>query len=142
MSAVGSSAMSGASRWLAAQPTGALLSTITAASAAAAMRDRVGNRLGLIICVPFALSAGRWLGVAPSESSLSDWYARRGRSGFVGRWRGPKPPRNAPAAARPPHTDLTATGPGLLGFGGAVAWSRSRLIPHEATWLGRWGGLV
>src|SRR6188474_3565780 len=84
MSAVGSSAMSGASLWLAAQPTGALLSTIRAASAAAAMRDRVGNRRGLIVCVPFALSPGRWLGLAPLESSLSDWYARRGRGGFVG----------------------------------------------------------
>src|SRR6185436_19679419 len=66
MSAVGSSAMSGASRWLAAQPRGALLSTIRAASAAAAMRDRVGNRLGLIVCVPFALRPGRWLGVTVS----------------------------------------------------------------------------
>src|SRR6266545_2696289 len=66
MSAVGSSAMSGASRWLAAQPSGALLSTIRAASAAAAMRDRVGNRCGLIICVPFALSPGRWLEVTVS----------------------------------------------------------------------------
>src|SRR6185369_2372625 len=109
MSAVGSSAMSGASRWLAAQPTGALLSTITAASAAAAMRDRVGNRRGLIICFPFALSPGRWLGVAPSESSLSDWYARRGRPGFVRMWSEPWPPRDAPTAAGPRHADLTAT---------------------------------
>src|SRR5580765_3896411 len=66
MSAVGSSAMSGASRWLAAQPKGALLSTIRAASAAAAMRDRVGNRRGLIILCPFHPEPGQVVGVTVS----------------------------------------------------------------------------
>src|SRR5688572_12303619 len=84
MSAVGSSAMSGASRWLAAQPDGALLSTISAASTAAAMRDRVLSRHGLIVCVPFTPSRGPWFGGRLSQSSLSEWYEPGGADGSVG----------------------------------------------------------
>src|SRR5688500_262445 len=83
MSAAGSSAMSGASRWLAVQPDGALLSTISAASTAAAMRDRVLNRRGLIVCVPFTPSRGPWFGGRLSQSSLTDWYEPGGPDGFV-----------------------------------------------------------
>src|SRR5687768_3498860 len=83
MSAGGSSAMSGAARVLAAQPDGVLLSTIRAESTAAALRDLVVNLRGLIGCVPFTPSRGRWFGGRLSQSSRTDWYEPGGPDGFV-----------------------------------------------------------